>query len=306
MNWTQLKVNCNTQDLDKVSAIMSMVDNSLLIEDYSDIEENLMTIYGELIDESILLADKSKASVSVFLPPEQNAMEILSNLKLRFETENIEVSTEVIGVNMSDWENEWKKYYKPLRIGENIVIVPAWEKFEQKDTDVVVRMDPGMAFGTGTHETTRLCMALLEKHIQKDLTVLDIGTGSGILSICASKLGANCAYAYDIDPVAVKVANENIKDNNITNVVCGVSDLLKNVLKVEGGYDLVLANIVADIILRMAPDVSSYMKTGGKLVTSGIIETQAENVKDVLLGYGFVLDDKLSENDWVAFVFKKV
>lgn len=306
MNWTQLKVTCNINDLDKVSAIMSMVDNCLMIEDFSDIEENLMTVYGELIDESILHADKTKASVSVFLPPERNISEVMAQIKERFESDNIAVTTELIGVNMEDWANEWKKYYKPIRVGKNIVIVPAWEKYDAEKDDIVVSMDPGMAFGTGTHETTRLCMALLEKHIEKGMNVLDVGTGSGILSICASKLGANKVFAYDIDPVAVRVAKENIKDNGISNVTCGVSDLLKSVEKLNEGYDLVLANIVADIILRMAPNVSSYIKTGGKLITSGIIESQAENVKNTLLSYGFALNDTLTENDWVAFVFQKL
>ncbi len=301
MEWTQIKVTCKTADLDTVCAIVGMVDNGLQIEDYSDIETGLNTVYGELIDEALLHSDRTVASVSIYLAEEKSPAEALAFLKSRFLAASLEVSIEQNGVKEEDWAESWKQYYKPVLIGAHIVIVPMWEQYDAKAEDVIVRMDPGMAFGAGTHETTRLCAALLEKHLKQGETVLDVGTGSGILAILASKLGAGKVDAYDIDPVAVRVAKENVLENQAQGVTCGVSDLLK---AVEGKYDFVCANIVADIIVRMAKDIADYMHTGGRLVTSGIIESQTQRVKEALLSTGaFTVIDDLTENDWHAFVF---
>ncbi len=303
MDWTQLKATCKVEDLDTVCAVMSMLENGLQIEDYSDIETGLKTVYGELIDEQILNSDKTIAAVSIYLSKEQSVAEAVSFLQERFLESGITVSLTQVGVKEEDWADSWKQYYKPVAIGEHIVVVPMWESYDAKADDVILRMDPGMAFGTGTHETTRLCAALVEKHCRADETVLDIGTGSGILAILASKLGAKKVDAYDIDPVAVRVAKENVRENGVSNVECGVSDLLS---AVQGKYDFVCANIVADIIVRMAPDIANYMNTGARLVTSGIIEGQTERVKEALLKGGeLCLIDSKIENDWHAFVFEK-
>ena len=162
-----------------------------------------------------------------------------------------------------------------------------------------------MAFGTGTHETTRLVIELLETYTKKGARVLDVGCGSGILAICAAKLGAGECKAYDIDPVAVRVARENIKDSGEKNVSCDVSDLLKQVDLSGGKYDLVCANIVADIIIRMAPDVSAYMKDEAVLLASGIITERAEEVIDALLQNGLRVKDRLDDNGWCALVVEK-
>jgi ribosomal protein L11 methyltransferase len=303
MDWTQLKATCNVADLDTVCAVMSMLENGLQIEDYSDIETGLKTVYGELIDEQILNSDKTIASVSIYLSSDQSLAEAISFLQERFLESGVTVSLTHNGVKEEDWADSWKQYYKPVAIGEHIVVVPMWEEYDAKEDDVILKMDPGMAFGTGTHETTRLCAALVEKHCKSGEKVLDIGTGSGILAILASKLGASHVDAYDIDPVAVRVAKENVRDNGVCNVECGVSDLL---LAVKGKYDFVCANIVADIIVRMAPDISAYMNDGARLVTSGIIEGQTERVKNALLqDKSLVLIDSKIENDWHAFVFEK-
>ncbi len=301
MEWTQIKVQCKTKDLDTVCAIMGMVDNGLQIEDYSDIETGLNTVYGELIDEALLNSDRTVASVSIYLSAEKSCDEALSFLKSRFLSASLDVTIAQNGVKEEDWAESWKQYYKPVHIGQHIVIVPMWEDYPAKAEDVIVRMDPGMAFGAGTHETTRLCAALVEKHLKEGEAVLDVGTGSGILAILASKLGAGKVDAYDIDPVAVRVAKENVLENDAKGITCGVSDLLK---AVEGTYDFVCANIVADIIVRMAKDIADYMNVGGRLVTSGIIASQTERVKDALLSTGaFTVIDELTENDWHAFVF---
>lgn len=301
--WTQIKVTAALPLLDDVTAVMNMISNYLQIEDYSDID--LKTCYGDLIDESILNADKTIASVSVYLPADGGASDTVSFLRTRFNDLGIDAKITVSGVNEEDWANSWKAYYKPIRIGERIVIVPAWEKYEAKENDVVVRMDPGMAFGTGTHETTRLVIGLLEKYVSEGVRVLDVGCGSGILAICASKLGAGNCKAYDIDPVAVKVARENIKDSGLTNVTCDVSDLLRQVDTDNAPYGVICANIVADIIIRMTPDVGRLMDENSVILASGIIVERSEDVIATFREHGFKIVERVEENGWCALVVKK-
>lgn len=301
--WTQVRLTVALADLERASAIMSMIDNNLMIEDYSDID--LKSVYGDLIDESLLNADKTIASISVFIPCEKSPTEAMAFIHDRMSDSGIEGKIEVIGVNEDDWANAWKAYYKPIRIGKHMVIVPAWEKFEPKEDDIVVRMDPGMAFGTGTHETTRLVIELLEKYVKKGDRMLDVGTGSGILAICASKLGARECKAYDIDPVAVRVARENVKDSGLSNITCDVSDLLRGVDRSGGTYDIITANIVADIIIRMSPDIGELMHDGTILVTSGIITERRDEVVDALTKNGLEIVEVREDNGWCAVVVTK-
>jgi ribosomal protein L11 methyltransferase len=300
--WTRLTAHGTLADLDQIVAVMSMLDNGLMIEDYSDLSTDGM--YGALIDEALLNADKNKVAVSLFVPAEKNLAEYTAFLKERFTTLEIEVTLTADGVKEEDWAESWKQYYKPIHLGR-VTIVPAWEDYTAADGEVIVRMDPGMAFGTGTHETTRLVLRLLEKEIQGGERVMDVGTGSGILAICASKLGAATCAAYDIDPVAVRVAKENAKDNACDNITCAVSDLLAGVDMSVGPYDICLANIVADIILRMAPDVGGCLKTGGKLIVSGIIGSRVNEVRDALSLQGFRMVKEIAENDWRALLCVK-
>ena len=303
MKWIQLKVTCPIERLDQVTAVMSMLDNGLMIEDYSDIEESgFNAVYGELIDEELLNADRTKAAVSIYIPEVKNHNEYVLFIKERFMTLSVPYEYELIGIDEEDWANSWKQYYKPIRIGNKIMIVPEWEDYHAEDNDVIILMDPGMAFGTGTHETTRLCALLIERYMKAGSRVFDVGTGSGILAVTASKLGAESVFACDIDPAAIKVARENIILNKVDNVICEVSDLLNNV---QGLYDFISANIVADIIIRMAPDVGKYIKTGGIVITSGIINTQADEIRSIMESYGFTVIDTVTENDWVAYAFKK-
>jgi ribosomal protein L11 methyltransferase len=166
-------------------------------------------------------------------------------------------------------------------------------------------MDPGMAFGTGTHETTRLCATLTEDYMKPGARVLDVGTGSGILAIAASKLGAGEVMAYDIDPVAVRVAQENCDVNGCDNVTCGISDLLAGVKLQPGGYDLCVANIVADIIIRMLPDVGAYLKPHAPIILSGIVAEREAEVKSFAEGLGYKVLDSAHENDWAALIISK-
>ena len=301
--WTQIKVKVKLERLDEAVAIMNMVSNYLQIEDYSDID--LKTCYGDLIDEAILNADKTVAYVSVYLPIDGGVADTLVFLRERFSSLNPEAEITVSGVNEEDWANSWKAYYKPIKIGERIVIVPAWEKYSAEPDEIIVRMDPGMAFGTGTHETTRLVIRLLEKYVKDGMRVADVGCGSGILAICASKLGAGECKAYDIDPVAVKVANENIKDSGLTNVTCDVSDLLRQVDKTGGTYDVICANIVADIIIRMMPDVGELMDENSVILASGIIVERSEDVINAFASHGFEIVERIDENGWCALAVKK-
>ena len=302
-DWTQLKVTVPLTQLDALTAVMSMLNNNLMIEDYSDID--LKTCYGDLIDESILNADKTIASVSVFLSADRPYSDAVAFVNERMSAEGIDGKIELIGVNEEDWANSWKAYYKPLHIGKKMVIVPAWERYEEQPGEIIVRMDPGMAFGTGGHETTRLVIELLEEVVESGMRVADVGCGSGILAICAAKLGAAECKAYDIDPVAVRVARENILDSGLENVTCDVSDLLKGVDLSDGPYDLICANIVADIIIRMAPDVSKYMKDDAILLASGIITERAEEVIGELEVNKLKVVRRLDDNGWCALVVQK-
>ena len=296
-SWTKVTVTGNTRDLDGITSVMSMLDNGLMIEDYSDFSLNGM--YGELVDETILNADKNTVKVSLFVPEERSPIEYKEFLETRFPELGIEVTIDLEGMNEDDWAESWKQYYKPVPLGR-ITIVPAWEKYEAKEGEIIVRMDPGMAFGTGTHETTRLVINLMQDEIRGGERLLDVGTGSGILSICASKLGAGWCNAYDIDPVAVKVARDNVESDGCTNITVGVSDLLRGVDLSGGKYDFCVTNIVSDIIIRMLPDIKDYLKEGAPLILSGIIGERADEVRNAVLAQGFTVEKEIRENDWVG------
>ena len=301
-NWTRLTVKAKTEDLDSVCAVMSMLDNGLMIEDYSDFSLNGM--YGELVDESILEADKNSVKVSLFVPEEKNIFEYKSFLDERLLALEIAYEISMEGLSEDDWADSWKQYYKPIPLGK-VTVVPAWEKYEPREGEVIIRMDPGMAFGTGTHETTRLVMLLMQDEQLSGKRVLDVGTGSGILSICASKLGAKSCNAYDIDPVAVKVARDNALSDGCDNITVEVSDLLKNVDLSGGKYDVCVANIVSDIIIRMMPDLDKYVNDGAPVILSGIIDSRADEVRECVRSCGFEIEREIYENDWTALLVRK-
>ena len=297
--WTKITVTGKTRDLDEIVAVMSMLDNGLMIEDFSDFSLNGM--YGELVDDTILNADRETVKVSLFVPEERSFLEYTTFLEARLPALGIDAKIEVEGINEEDWAENWKQYYKPVPLGK-ITVVPAWEKYEAKGGEVIVRMDPGMAFGTGSHETTRGIIQMLENCITDGCTVLDVGCGSGILAICAAKYGAGLCRAYDIDPIAVEVAAENAIENGC-DIECAESDLLAGV-KAEQ-YDVICANIVADIIIRMAPDVEAYMNDGATLLASGIITERAEEVIAALDKCGLDVVDRIDDNGWCALVINK-
>jgi ribosomal protein L11 methyltransferase len=206
-------------------------------------------------------------------------------------------------VREQDWANNWKKYYKPTRVGQHIVIKPSWEEYAVQPDDRIIEIDPGMAVGTGTHETTSLCLAAVERYATAGCDALDIGCGSGILSIAAVLCGAKHVAAIDIDPVAVRVAKENVELNGVADKVeCRVADLLEGAVE---SADLVLANIVADVILRLMPAAHEHTRPGGHFIASGIIDEREEEIMVSAREQGFAHVETLSRGSWRAIVFRR-
>jgi len=206
-------------------------------------------------------------------------------------------------VEEEDWANGWKKYYHPLRIGKKLVIKPSWEDYTPAAHELVIELDPGMAFGTGTHATTTLCMEALEHYIKPGTSLIDVGTGSGVLAITAAKLGASPVLAVELDPVAVRVATENVRANQVAaQVEVRQGDLLQSVSRAA---DLVVANIVADVIIGLAPAVSAVLKSGGLFIASGIIDERLENVKTALGRAGLSTVEMKQRDGWAAIVARK-
>lgn len=204
-------------------------------------------------------------------------------------------------VNEEDWENNWKQYYKPIKVGEKIVIKPIWEEYNKKSDEIIVELDPGMAFGTGTHETTRMCIKALERHVKAETTVFDIGTGSGILSIAAAKLGAKKTIGVDLDPVAVESAKQNVSYNDLNNIEILYGDLME---VVKGKANIVIANIMADIIMFLTEQVKGFIVEGGYFISSGIILSKKDEVINKLTQCGFKIEEINIEGEWVCIVAK--
>ncbi|MEG0766964.1 MAG: 50S ribosomal protein L11 methyltransferase, partial [Clostridia bacterium] len=205
-------------------------------------------------------------------------------------------------VREEDWAENWKQYYKPFRAGKTLVVKPTWEPYDAQAGDCVMEIDPGMAFGTGTHETTAMCLTLVERYMRPDMTVLDVGTGSGILSIAAALLGARRVLAVDLDPTAVRVARENIEHNHLAQVVeAREGDLLAGV---DIRADLVVANIIANVIILLSPAVGAHLKPGGVFLCSGIIREREQDVRDALQAAGYCPIDALYQGEWVALAAK--
>ena len=305
MNWLQIKITCAHDDLKKVSAIASMLDSRIQIEDYSDIMSSTHSYYGELIDDSLLSADTDTSKVIIYIDENNDYREYVSFLKERFAALGIDAQIEIESLVDEDWQNSWKQYFKPIKVSRRLVIVPAWETYDPAPEDVIITMDPGMAFGAGTHETTQLCLKLIDEYMPAGAKAIDVGTGSGILAIAEAKLGASEVYACDLDPDAVKVAKENTEANGVA-VNCFQSDLLDAVPADSGRFDFMSANIVADIIIRMIPSLPPLMKTGSFIALSGIIDTQAKRVALAMERAGFGLSDVLTDNGWKAMLFTKL
>ena len=305
MNWTEITIKVNQKDTDTAAAIANMtVPYGIYIEDYSDLEEKAEEIaHINLIDEELIAKDRTTSLIHIYISECDNALEAVEYLKEHLTAANIENSVESIGVNDADWNENWKKYFHTTEIGEKLVIVPSWESYDNKNGRVVLNIDPGAAFGTGTHATTSLCLSLLESHIKNGTKMLDIGTGSGILAIASSLLGAETAIGVDIDAQSVKTAKENAEINKVENkcefIVGDLAD------KISGKFQVICANIVADVIIKLFDNVKDFMTDDGVLIISGIIDIRKEDVLNSAAAHGFKIVEENYKDNWCAFTLTK-
>ncbi len=306
MDWTEVKISVPAQELDKAADIAQMVvPYGIYIEDYSDLENETWEIaHIDLIDEELLAKDRTVGIIHVYISPEESPEEALAFLKERYCSEKITFEINTASIRMEEWANNWKKYFKPLKTGEKLVICPTWETLDEPTQRKILRIDPGMAFGTGGHNTTRLCLETMEKYIDNSSEVLDIGCGSGILSIAALLLGAKRTVGVDIDALAVKTAKENGALNGFCEPTYSI--LQGNLTeKVQGVFSVVVANIVADVIIKFCEDVSAFIDKDGVFITSGIIDTREEDVKQAFARFGFEIIERHEDGGWICFVCKR-
>ncbi len=303
MEWTEITVTVKPEDVDKAGNIAHMVARyGIYIEDYTALEEQVRQIaHIDLIDEQLLAKDRTKALVHVYISPEENPAEAAAFLSERYRAEGIEHSINAASCQEEDWLNNWRQYFNPLPVGEKLLIRPTWRENYDAGGRTVINIDPGLAFGTGGHETTRLCLKMLERCITPGCSMLDVGCGSGILAVASLLLGAGSAFGVDIDSTAVKVANENAALNGVSErfkAVCGnLTD------QVDGSYDVIAANIVADAVILLSKDVKRFLKPDGVYIMSGIIDVRQSDVLEAVKD-DFEVTGIYPENGWVCITAK--
>ena len=300
MEWTDISITVAKRDADTAEAIATMVANGgIYIEDYSDLEQQAWEIaHVDLIEQELLDKPRDVVIVHMYLAPDENPAEVLPLFEERLQNSGINYQLNTTGVEQEDWQNGWKKYYHAMDIGDRLAIVPGWEDHQTDRIKII--MDPGMAFGTGTHETTSLCLETLDSLVKGGERVLDIGTGSGILAIAALKLGAAEAEGVDIDPMCVRTAGENAALNGVQNdLTVLVGDLSE---KATGVYDVICANIVANAIIHLVPNVPALLAKHGTFLASGIIDTRKDEVIAAVQAAGLALREVKEKNGWVALV----
>jgi len=309
MKWTEVSIQTTHEAADMVANIFHDLGSSgVVIEDpelvnsylrsgrwdYSDIPEEINTEI--VIIKAYLPADEHlDAKLSLF---EEKIQELVS-----YGVDKGSGITKCREIMEEDWASSWKEFFHPIKVGERIVIKPSWEDYLPAAEDLVIELDPGMAFGTGTHHTTAMCCRVLEEVIEPGHVVFDIGTGSGILAVAAAKLGASHIQAVDYDTVAVRVAKENVAINNVQNLVeVSQSDLFAGV---TGQADVIIANIIADIVIRLLAEVPVRLKEQGVFIASGIITERLSDVTAAMLAQNLVIDKVMEEGGWVAIVARK-
>ncbi len=305
MDWTEITAKVPTEKTDEAAAIANMtVPYGIYIEDYTNLEADAEEIaHIDLIDEELVNKDRTHSIIHMYIAESDNAVEAVSYLRERFTACGIDNEIKCELVDDAQWNENWKKYFKAFEIGEKLAICPSWESYDNKDNRTVISLDPGAAFGTGSHATTSLCLEILEKRVTSDTTVLDIGTGSGILAIAADLLGAKSAIGVDIDAQSVKTAIQNAEINGVSEKTeFLVGDLAD---KISGKYDIVCANIVADVVMRLFDNVADFMKDDGILIVSGIIDMRSAEVEQSAAEHGFKIHDSLMREEWHAYVLTK-
>lgn len=260
----------------------------------NDIPEGKAIIKGYFSEVSV-------AQISAYIEQLKQSIEQLKSYSI--DVGDVHITHKEI--EEADWANEWKQYYKPIKITDRLVIKPTWEHYDASPDELIIELDPGMAFGTGTHETTALCLRTIEQVLQEGDEVIDIGTGSGILAIAAAKLGAKHVLAIDLDPVAVTSAEDNVKLNKLGDRITVLEGDLLNVGAIQKPVQLIIANILADIILTFVEDVYDILEQGGKYIASGIIKQKETEVVARLRAVGFTIEAQMHENDWVAIIASK-
>ena len=293
MKWAEITIKTSTEAVEAITNILYEQNvGGVSIEDPKDFKFQKKNEYDwDFVEEEIFNSGYDGVIIK----------ERIQGLK-EFGIDIGEAIVELSEVDEEDWANEWKNYYKPTKVGQKVVVKPTWEEYEKQDGDLIIELDPGMAFGTGTHETTTMCIQQLEKYVKEDSKVFDIGCGSGILAIAAAKLGAKDVLAVDLDEVAVKVSKENIELNKVEDKVVALHGNLMEV--VNDKADIVVANIIADIIKILAKDIKNFMKDDAIFISSGIIHAKVDEVKASLEENGLEIIEVQSLGEWNAIVSK--
>ncbi|QHQ61930.1 50S ribosomal protein L11 methyltransferase [Anaerocolumna sedimenticola] len=317
MKWTKLTLSTMADAVDLVSNMLSElgIEGIEIIDNVPITENEKKAMFIDILPE--LNTEDKTALISFYLEENEDIQDMVVKIKsgLKELSEFMDIGSGLIEISETedlDWINNWKAYFKPFRIDDTIVIKPTWEKLDNvKDTDLVIEIDPGTAFGTGSHETTKLCILGIKKYIKDEIRLLDVGCGSGILSIIGAKLGAKNVLGTDIDPNAVNAAIENAEVNHITaetlKIISGdiITDTAMQQEVGYGSYDMAVANILADIIIPLSAVIGQHIKPNGIFISSGIINTKKEQVKEAILKNGFKILEINEMGDWVSIVAQK-
>ncbi|MCZ0755553.1 50S ribosomal protein L11 methyltransferase [Anoxybacillus sp. J5B_2022] len=311
MKWSEISIHTTHEAVEAISNILHEAGaGGVVIEDPFDLTKERDTSFGEIYELNPDDYPEEGVVIKAYLPVNSFLGETVEEIKQAINNlilYNIDVGRNKVTiseVNEEEWATAWKKYYNPVKISERFTIVPTWETYERVSSDeLIIELDPGMAFGTGTHPTTVMCIQALEKCVQPGDVVIDVGTGSGILSIAAAMLGAKSVHALDLDQVAVDSAKLNVKLNKVQHVVTVAQNNLLD--HIDTKANVIVANILAEIILRFVDDAYRLLEPNGYFITSGIIQAKKQEVKDGLLKAGFVIEETLTMEDWIAFIARK-
>ncbi len=309
MKWMEIRVTTTSEASDAVSdMLVSIGAGGVAIEDPEDIRKEIARADSlDYADDAFINSLGDDVTVKAYFPGDRSIIELseLIKEKIGFISNFLDTGKGYSGyseVDEEDWSTAWKKYYKPLKIGDRVVVKPSWEEYAAKGDEIIIEMDPGMAFGTGTHETTRMCAKALERYVKKGDTVLDVGCGTGILSIVAAKLGSGSITAVDIDEIAVRVTRENSALNSVSGQIDAYRAVLSDVP--ETAHDIVVANIISNIIIGISEIMPRYLKPAGVLITSGIIRERKSEVIEAYSKLGFKVEEVEEMGEWVAIIFK--